>query len=63
MNMGNMTNGYKAAEGKVWHNKAGDYYVGNVIYLGINDSIENWEEVGIEEVPEPEPTEIAELGE
>lgn len=35
----------RASEGKIWHSKIDGAYLTNILILGKNDSIENYEEV------------------
>lgn len=43
---------YIAEEGKVWKSKLTGDILSNEIYLGINDSIDNYEQVYVEIVSE-----------
>lgn len=40
-----MENEHKASEGKIWKSKIDGAYLSNILILGKNDSLENYEEV------------------
>ena len=44
---------FVADEGKVWKHKPTGVILSNELYLGINDSIDNYEQVEVEQNDEP----------